>query len=403
MRVIILGGHGQYGSYISRNLAARDIVTEIVVAGRSLERAAAFAEQLGPKARAGQIDLLDGADVPAFARDADLVVNTTGPDHVTAIPALRLAIAVGAHYGDLNASWRATEQALAMSDDARRAGITAITGMGAFPGLFSMLAMHGVAQLDKAEAVRVGYCMSVQSLFGDPAAGDGGIRVGGKGLASSLATVIHGFSGTIRQFFKGEFVDVEAMSGPFKLPLVGGGQIEVYRQGSAEPVTLPHSIPGVQEVTMGTGLYPPQINGLIKHHIGNSRTGDPDDIVDAIWRDLCADPQRWTAVERDDVSNGEAVVVEGFKDGRRVRCLVEPNWNREVFEADPSGRVVTGGPMLVGALKILSGEFVKRGVLPLEQCFHPEPFFEDLTREVNLFQERDGNLVTVEIQDVSEQ
>ena len=154
---------------------------------------------------------------------------------------------------------------------------------------------------------------------------------------------------------------------------------------------------------MGTGLYPPQINGLIKHHIENSPTGDPDDIVDAIWRDLCADPQRWTAVERDDVTKGEAVVVEGFKDGRRVRCLVEPNWNREAFEADPSGDVVTGGPMLVGALKILSGEFGERGVFSPEQCFLPEPFFEDLRREVNLVEERDGNLVTVEIQDVSEQ
>ena len=245
--------------------------------------------------------------------------------------------------------------------------------------------------------------MSVQSLFGDPAAGDGGIRVGGKGPASSLATVIHGFSGTIRQFSRGKFVDVEAMSGPFNLPLVGGGQIEVYRQGSAEPVTLPHSIPGVQEVTMGMGLYPPQVNGLIKHHIRNNPTGDSDDTVGAIWRDLCADPQRWTAVERDDVSEGEAVVVEGIKDGRRVRCLVEPNWNREAYEADPSGAVVTGGPMLVGALKILSGEFAERGVFPPEQCFSPEPFFEDLRREVNLFQERDGSLVTVEFQDLSEQ
>jgi len=403
MKVIILGGHGRYGSFISRSLAARDIVTEIVVAGRSVERAAAFAEKLGPKGHARQIDLLDGAGVPDFARGADLVVNTTGPDHVTVMPALRLAIAVGAHYTDLNVSWRATEQALAMSDDARRAGITAITGMGAFPGLSSMLAMHGVAQLDRVEAVRVGYCMSVQSLFGDPAAGKAGIRVGGKGLASGLVAVIHGFSGTIRQFSRGEFVDVEAMSGPFKLPLVGGGQIEVYRQGSAEPVTLPHSIPGIQEATMGAGLYPPQINGLIKHHIRANPTRDPDAIANAIWRDLCEDPQRWTADERDDVTRGEAVVVEGFKDGCRVRCLVEPNWNRDAFDANPSGDVVTGGPMLVGALEILSGKFVERGVFSPEQCFSPRPFFEDLRREVNLFQERGGNLVTVEFQDVIKQ
>ena len=397
MKVIVLGGHGHYGRYITRNLATRDIVTEIVVAGRSLEHAAAFAEQLGPKASAGQIDLFDGSGVPDFASDADLVVNATGPDHLTVIPALCLAIAAGAHYSDLNISWHATEQALAMSDEARRAGITAITGIGAFPGLFTMLVMHGAAQFDSVDAVRIGYCTSVQAAFGDPAAGEGsGVHARTQGVESGLAAVVHGFSGTIRQFSGGKFVDVEAMSGPFKLPLLGGGAIEVYRQGSPEPVTLPHSIPGIREVTMGAGFFPPQVNELTKHHIRSIGTENLDETVAAIWRDLCADPERWTAIDRDDVTKGESVVVEGIKDGRRARCLVEPNWNREAFAADPSGDVVTGGPMLVGALKILTGEFAERGVFPPERCFSPEPFFEDLRREVNLFEERDGSLVTEE-------
>ncbi len=52
--------------------------------------------------------------------------------------------------------------------------------------------------------------------------------------------------------------------------------------------------------------------------------------------------------------------------------------------------------MLVGALKILTGEFAERGVFPPERCFSPESFFEDLRREVNLFEERDGSLLTEE-------
>jgi saccharopine dehydrogenase-like NADP-dependent oxidoreductase len=389
MKVVVLGGHGHYGRYIARTLAARDIVTEIVVAGRSLEHAAAFAEALGVKARAGQIDLFAESGVPDFASDADLLINTTGPDHLTMIPALRLAIAAGAHYADLNISWRATEEALAMFDEARRVGITAITGMGAFPGLFSMLAMHGAEQLDRVDAVRIGYCMSVQAAFGDPSAVGDSAETQRRGVESGMAAVVHGF-----------FVDIEAMTGPIKLPLLGGGAIEVYRQGSAEPVTLPHSIAGIQEVTMGAGFFPPQVNELIRHHIRSADTEDPDQIVAAIWRDLCAEPERWTAIDRDDVTKGEAVVVEGIKGGRRVRYLVEPNWNREVFAADPSGDVVTGGPTVVAALKILTGEFDKRGVFAPEQCFSPGRFFEDLRREVNLFEERDGSLVTEEFHDL---
>ena len=56
--------------------------------------------------------------------------------------------------------------------------------------------------------------------------------------------------------------------------------------------------------------------------------------------------------------------------------------------------------MLVGALKILSGEFAERGVFPPEQCFSPEAFFDSLKREVNLFHERNGKLVTEEFHDM---
>ncbi len=141
MKVVVLGGYGHYGRYIARKLAERDIVTTLVVAGRSLENAQALADSLGAKAVAGRVDLFEAAELPEAARGADLIVNVTGPDHLTVIPALRLAIAAGADYCDLNISWRATEEALAMSQAAQAVGITAITGMGAFPGLFSFLAM----------------------------------------------------------------------------------------------------------------------------------------------------------------------------------------------------------------------------------------------------------------------
>ncbi len=101
-----------------------------------------------------------------------------------------------------------------------------------------------------------------------------------------------------------------------------------------------------------------------------------------------------TAELRDDVTKGESVYLEGIKDGRPARCLVEPNWNGEAFAEDASGDVVTGGPLLVASLKLLGGEIAAKGVFAPEKCFAPGPFFEDLRREVNLFTERDGSLVS---------
>ncbi len=388
MKVVVLGGYGHYGRYIARKLADRDIVTSLVITGRSLEKAQSLADSLGTKAVAARFDLFEASELPEAARGADLIVNVTGPDHLTAIPALRLAIIAGADYCDLNISWRATEKALAMSQDAEAAGITAITGMGAFPGLFSLLAMQGIGHFDQVKALRIGYCMSVQAAFGDPKNG------AQQGIGAALAAVIHGFSGTVRQFVDGRYADLPAFGPAYKLPLLGGGAIEVHTQGSAEPITLPESIPGIEEVTMGASFYPPQVNALIKRHIDALGPGEEEAVVAAVRRDLAADPDHWTAEDRDDVTKGESVCLEGIKDGRPARCLVEPNWNGEAFAEDASGDVVTGGPLLVASLKLLGGEIAAKGVFAPETCFSPGPFFEDLRREVNLFTERGGTLVT---------
>jgi saccharopine dehydrogenase-like NADP-dependent oxidoreductase len=380
MKVVVLGGYGHYGRYIARKLAEQGVVSRLVTAGRSLEKARAQAESLGSKAEAAEVDLFAPGEVPAAVRDADLIVNATGPDHLTAVPALRLAIALAVDYCDLNISWRATEEMLAMNQEAAACGITAITGIGAFPGLFSLLAIHGVGCFDQVRVLRLGYCMSVQAGFGDPR--DPAFQESPAAIGSALAAVIHGFSGTARQFVGSSYVDLPAFGPAYKLPLLGGGAIEVHTQGSAEPITLPKSIPGIEEVTMGGGLYPPQVNDLIKQHIDTCGPGAEEQVVAAVRRDLAASPDHWTAELRDDVTKGESVCLEGVKDGRPARCLVEPNWNGEAF----------------ACLKLLAGEIAGTGVFAPEQCFAPEAFFEDLRREVNLFTERDGSLVTEEFE-----
>jgi saccharopine dehydrogenase-like NADP-dependent oxidoreductase len=393
MKVVVLGGYGHYGRYLARKLAEKNLVTTLVIAGRSFEKAQAQAERLGDKAVALRVDLFGEPKVPDAFRGANLIVNAAGPDHLTAVPGLRLAIAAGADYCDLNLSWRATEQALAMNRDAQGAGITAITGVGAFPGLFSLLAMHGVGRFDRVTALRMGYCMSVQAAFGDPKSG-AIAHTSGQEIGAALAAIIHGFSGTARQFIEGRHVDLPAFGPAYTRPLLGGGAIEVHTQGSAEPITLPASIPGIETVTMGAGFSPPQVNALIKRHIDALGPGQEEAVVAAVRKDLAADPERWTAELREDVTKGESVCLEGVKDGRRARCLVEPNWNGEAFAEDASGDVVTGGPLLVASLKLLSGEITAKGVFAPETCFSPGSFFEDLRREVNLFTERDGALVT---------
>ena len=78
MKVVVLGGYGHYGRHIARKLAARDIVTTLVVAGRSLEKARAQADLLGAKAMAARVDLFEAADTIVSRKVKSLPVVEDG-------------------------------------------------------------------------------------------------------------------------------------------------------------------------------------------------------------------------------------------------------------------------------------------------------------------------------------
>lgn len=89
MKVFALGGASRFGQHTARKLAASDVVSEIVIAGRNLEAAQRFAAELGDKATAVQVDILDEGRLASVAADSDILVNTAGPEFKVVLPALR--------------------------------------------------------------------------------------------------------------------------------------------------------------------------------------------------------------------------------------------------------------------------------------------------------------------------
>ena len=76
LRVLALGGAGEYGRQAVRILASSSLVSEIVIAGRKLEAAQSCAKDTGEKARAMSVDISDHDRLVALARDCDILVNT---------------------------------------------------------------------------------------------------------------------------------------------------------------------------------------------------------------------------------------------------------------------------------------------------------------------------------------
>jgi NAD(P)-dependent dehydrogenase (short-subunit alcohol dehydrogenase family) len=135
-RVLIIGGYGNFGSYIARALAP-DPQVRLLIGGRAKAKAEAFAAQLGSAnpAEGHAIDI-DGDLAVALDRTSpDIVIHTTGPfqrqDHRVA----RACIAHGCHYLDL-ADARDFVVAIGELDAAaRERGVIVVSGASSVPCL----------------------------------------------------------------------------------------------------------------------------------------------------------------------------------------------------------------------------------------------------------------------------
>ena len=146
MRVLALGGSGGMGRFAVRTAAEMDSIESVIVADLNGDVAEAFAREVGPKAQGLGLDVTDADALRKAMQDVDAVINTVGPFFKFGPPVLRMAIECGRHYLDICDDWEPTLDMLALDAEAREAGISAVVGLGASPGVTNMLAL--VAMLE---------------------------------------------------------------------------------------------------------------------------------------------------------------------------------------------------------------------------------------------------------------
>ena len=105
MRVMVLGGYGNFGARICRALAA-DRTISLLVAGRDGSQASALAAELDQAhatgARAAVVDCQGPHFVQALREhQVELLIHTAGPFQGQDYAVARACAAAGAHYIDL--------------------------------------------------------------------------------------------------------------------------------------------------------------------------------------------------------------------------------------------------------------------------------------------------------------
>jgi Saccharopine dehydrogenase NADP binding domain len=166
-RVLIIGGYGNFGGYIARSLAGEDDL-QLVIAGRSPEKARAFAARLGAAnpAAAAALDITSGFADSLVALGPDIVVHTTGPFQGQNYAVAEAAIARGCHYIDLADARDFVAGIDRFDAAARRKNILVVSGASSVPCLTAAVIDHYRSRFQAIETVEYGITAAQQTNRG---------------------------------------------------------------------------------------------------------------------------------------------------------------------------------------------------------------------------------------------
>lgn len=386
MKVFMLGGYGGVGLPGVKLLVKSDLVSEIAIAGRNMERAQQAAVEVGDKAIAVQVDATDEKQLASLVAGYDIIVNSVS--NQLALPVLHAAVRAGAHYCDVGWGQDFIAQMNELAAEARGAGITAIICTGISPCITNLMGVHAANQLDVTEQLQAGRAWVFQ---------------GARSLTpqhwlenpSENLAVLHEFKDflewmfqvaqeterrTVRAYQDGRWVDVDPIASGLEAPLPQGGTVIAYPYGSYDPLfdSLPQGLAGERPVEVWFTPFPSQLHDLYRDQALRVTAGDvdPTTAVSFFYETVENDPGRWLTVTDDFVAfSPDWVTAVGRKDGRAARfnCWLAPElWNEQ------SAWFLTSAPLAVAVLRILSGETRERGVMTAEAAFEPLSFFDEV-------------------------
>jgi saccharopine dehydrogenase-like NADP-dependent oxidoreductase len=371
--VFVLGA-GRMGLVAARDVAESDLVDNVILGDIETSGAERLCKELGPdKIKAVRVDGTDRSNLARAIRDSQVLINAIWYEHNLRV--MKTAIEMKVHYNDLGGLFHVTRQQMELNDAAQRAGVTAVLGGGASPGITNVMCAASAEEFESVEDMR--------------------IRVGAKQESHAesdklvfpfaIPTILDEYSKRPVMYLDGRFQDVEPLSGEeeveFAQPI---GKNVCHYSIHSETATLPLSFKGVRHVDFKLGVSEKlfrAIKPLVEAGMCDNAPIDvkgqkisPRDFAIAYLASRASDvePLRYIGLRSE---------VTGVKSGRKI-CQI-----REVV-GEPSEKLgvrnatglLTGIGASIIAQFILAGKIVKNGVVAPEICVPTEPFMRELER-----------------------
>ncbi len=378
MRITVLGGCGAVGSIAVRTLASSDTFSKIVIGDLDLQKARKLASELGSeKVLAIKVDASDPDGIKEAIKGSSVVLNCIGPFYEFGPRVLRATIDSGIDYVDICDDFDATEKIFAMDEYGKKAGISALIGMGSSPGVANVLVRFcAETLLDEVESIDIYHA-------------HGGEEVEGPAVVKHR---IHSMMIGVPVFLDGKFKTVNLFEESGRaleeeVDFHDVGKYRVYAYPHPETITLPRYIKGVKRVTNLGLVLPPAYAELIKGIVRLGMTSEePIDVKGqkisplefAVAHILS---QRKRLMEEAGITEPRGclkIVVKGRKKGES---------STYVFSMSSRGMGMgegTGIPAALGAILMAQGKITEKGVFPPEAGVKPMDMLELAQEKVNI-------------------
>lgn len=139
-RVLIIGGYGNFGRFIAKALAKENNI-QVIIAGRSLEKANAMANAIEAccSIEAVKLDVSQHLSDSLSTIQPHVVIHTSGPFQNQSYEVAQACIAQGAHYIDLADGREFVAGIVSLNDKAKKKGLLLVSGASSVPCLTSAL------------------------------------------------------------------------------------------------------------------------------------------------------------------------------------------------------------------------------------------------------------------------
>jgi saccharopine dehydrogenase (NAD+, L-lysine-forming) len=369
-KVTVLGGGGAVGNIATKTLASSGVFSEITVADINMAAARKVVKEAkGAKLTAADFDAESPDSIKKAVAGSAVVLNCVGPFYKYGPIILRAVIEAGINYVDVCDDFDATEALLAMDEKAKKAGVSALIGMGSSPGVANVLVRFCAdSLLDQIESVDIYHA-------------HGGEKIEG---AAVVKHRIHSMKMGIPMFLNGQFTAVKLFEESGRAleeetEFENVGTYGVYAYPHPETITLPHYLKGVKRVTNLGLVLPPAYAEVIK---GVVRLGITDEepievqgqkVIPLEFAVAFILAQRGRLMKEAGLTQPMGclkIVVKGYKDGGK---------NTYVFSMSSRGQGMgegTGIPAAIGTIIMATGKIKEKGVLPPEACVNPMDLLE---------------------------